>query len=131
LLALIGLGGVIGGALITGAYNQVAHQSDFDAKMIELRVGILRARPTPETTPLREWAIDVIDKRGKFSFNAAQRATLLKKELPFKGGFEKELYTKELFFTPPKPGVVCGLMDKQWTRPPDSVCSPGSSCVVK
>jgi hypothetical protein len=55
--------------------------------MIELSVGILRSEPTPETTPLREWAIDVIDKRAQFKFNAIQRAVLLKKELPFKGAW--------------------------------------------
>jgi hypothetical protein len=52
--------------------------------MIELSIGILRTEPMPETTPLREWAIDVIDKRANFRFNAAQRAALLKKPLPFK-----------------------------------------------
>jgi hypothetical protein len=72
---------------VTGWFNYVSHQGDIDAKMIELSVGILRAEPTPETIPLREWAIDVIDKRAKFSFNAAQRAALLKRELPFKGGW--------------------------------------------
>jgi hypothetical protein len=132
LLTVVGLLGVYGGAIINGAFNNYAHQSDLDAKMIELSIGILRAPPTPETTPLREWAIDVINKRGNFSFNKAQRDTLLKRELPFKGGWEKELlYPKELFSPAPKPGVVCGLADKQWTCPPDSNCGPGGSCVVK
>jgi hypothetical protein len=81
LIACVGVCGVIGGAAITGAFNHLAHKSDLDAKMIELSVGILRAPPTPETTPLREWAIDIIDKRANFSFNQKQRDTLLKKEL--------------------------------------------------
>jgi hypothetical protein len=34
--------------------------------------------------PLREWAIDTIDKRAKFLFSEVQRAALLKRELPFK-----------------------------------------------
>jgi hypothetical protein len=85
-LAVVGASGVALGALITGAFNYLSHQNDLDAKMIELSVGILRSDPTAETAPLREWAIDVIDKRAKFSFNAAQRAALLKKQLPFKGG---------------------------------------------
>jgi len=67
-------------------FGYFSHQYDLDAKMIELSIGILRAEPTPETTPLREWAIDVIDKRANFKFNAAQRAALLKRQLPFKGG---------------------------------------------
>jgi hypothetical protein len=45
----------------------------------------LRTEPTPETIPLREWAIQVIGERTDFNFNEAQKAALLKKELPFKG----------------------------------------------
>jgi hypothetical protein len=87
-LAIAGVIGVVAGAVVTGAFNYVSHQGDLDAKMIELSVGILRAEPTPETIPLREWAIDVIDKRAKFNFNSAQRAALLNKPLPFKGPFD-------------------------------------------
>jgi hypothetical protein len=86
-LALIGVVGIAIGAAITGVFNYVNHQGDVDAKMIELGVGILRAEPTPETAPLREWAVDVIETRAKFRFTAAQRTALLKKELPYKGGF--------------------------------------------
>ena len=77
LLTGVGLLGVLGGAAINGAFNNYAHQSDLDAKMIELSVGILRSPPTPGI-PLREWAIDVINKRANFSFNQEQRAALLK-----------------------------------------------------
>lgn len=87
-LALAAAVGVIGGALVTGGFNYLSHQSEVDAKMIELSVGILRSSPTPETEPLREWAIDVIDKRARFSFNAKQRAVLLKRQLPFTKTFE-------------------------------------------
>jgi len=68
----------------------------------ELSIGILRTEPTPETTPLREWAIDVIDKRANFKFNAAQRAVLLKKELPFKGSWSPGF--SEGFVPVPMPG---------------------------
>jgi hypothetical protein len=85
LLALVAAGGVVVGAVVTGAVNYLGHQHDLDAKMIELSVGILRAEPTPETAPLREWAIDVIDKRARFSFDAAQRKALLQEQLPFGG----------------------------------------------
>jgi hypothetical protein len=75
--------GVVLGAIVSGGFNYLSHQGDLDAKMIELGVAILRAEPTPETAPLREWAIDVIDKKAKFSFNEEQRSALLKKQLPF------------------------------------------------
>jgi hypothetical protein len=86
-LALAGVVGAVAGGVANGIFNNIAHQRDLDAKMIELAVGILRSEPKPETTPLREWAIDVIDKRANFKFNEKQRAVLLKQELPFKGGF--------------------------------------------
>jgi hypothetical protein len=79
------IGGIIG-SLIIGYFNYAGHQGDLDAKMIELSVGILRTEPTPGTGPLREWAIDVIDKRAKFPFNEAQRSALLTKQLPFEPG---------------------------------------------
>ena len=79
--------GALAGAAVTGGSNCLARQGDLDAKMIELSVGILRAEPTAETIPLREWAIDVIGKRAGFIFNAQQRTALLKKELPSKDGY--------------------------------------------
>src|SRR5438067_10009858 len=88
-LALAGTIGAIAGAVVSGVFNYLNHRGDLDAKMIELSVGILRSTPTPETTPLREWAIDVIDKRARFEFDEAQRAALLKQELPFKGQDEQ------------------------------------------
>lgn len=82
-LALAGIVGAVIGGAITGVFNYLGHQGDLDAKMIELSIGILRAEPTPETTPLREWALNVIDKRGPFPFSAIQRAVILKQPLPF------------------------------------------------
>jgi hypothetical protein len=80
--AVVGAIGIVLGAIITGNYSYLGHESDLDAKMIEMSIGILRSEPKPETEPLREWAIDAIGKRGRFSFNAEQRAVLLKKQLP-------------------------------------------------
>ena len=82
-LALVGTAGVVAGALVTGVFNYFDHQRDLDAKMIELSVGILRADPTPETKPLREWAIAVMGVRAKFEFDEAQRAALLNQSLPY------------------------------------------------
>jgi hypothetical protein len=101
--AVVGAIGVVLGAIISGNYSLLGHQSDVDAKMIELAVGILRAEPTPETTPLREWAIEVIDKRAQFRFNASQRALLLKKELPFTGGFSSGFGSGVFSPVPPPP----------------------------
>jgi hypothetical protein len=85
-LAAVGLAGAIAGAAITGAFGYSGHSRDLDGKLIELSVGILRSKPTPETMPLREWAIDVIEKRARFTFTASQKAALQNVELPFKPG---------------------------------------------
>jgi hypothetical protein len=85
LIAVVGLAGVIGGALINNGFNYLDKKADVDAKMIELSVGILRTEATPDTRPLREWAIDVIEKRAGFNFDQAQKAVLLKQELPYRG----------------------------------------------
>jgi hypothetical protein len=141
-LAVAGVVGGLAGALVTGGFNYFGHQTDLDAKMIELSVGILRAAPTPETTPLREWAIDVIDKRAKFPFNAAQRATLIKKELPFKGSYWGGSYWGDFKFGPAitsAPNVIsCPLLSdekttQKWTCPIGSQCGPNGSgsCVTK
>lgn len=81
-LAVAAVGGGIFGAVITGTFNYLGHLGDRDAKMVELSIGILRTKPTPETIPLREWAIDVVDKRAGFAFSEKQRAVLLERPLP-------------------------------------------------
>jgi hypothetical protein len=84
-VAIAGIVGVAIGAWINGRYNEASHQHDLNAKMIELSISILRADVQEETLPLREWAIDVMDKRANFQFNDAQRAVLLKQPLPSYG----------------------------------------------
>jgi hypothetical protein len=84
LIAAIGVAGGVIGAGITGAFSYLGQKNDLDGKMIELSIGVLRADPTPGSQPLRAWAIDVIQKRGNFTFNQAQQEALLKEALPFK-----------------------------------------------
>ena len=81
-VAIAGVVGVALGALITAGFNYLSNQNDRDARMVELSVEILRAEVTPESVPLRQWAIDVMNKRANFQFNAEQQAALLKERLP-------------------------------------------------
>jgi hypothetical protein len=46
------LAGTIAGAVVTGFFNYLVHQSDLDPKMVDLSIAILRAEPKPETMPL-------------------------------------------------------------------------------
>jgi hypothetical protein len=87
-LAVAGTVGVIVGAIITGAFNHFDHASELDAKMIELTAGILRSKPDPETMPLRDWAIDTLQKRAHFQFTPEQIAILKNKKLPYTGWFD-------------------------------------------
>jgi hypothetical protein len=77
----------VAGTAVGAWFSRQSHQYDVDTKMIELSIGILRADVTEETKPLREWAIDVVDKRAGFQFNEAQRAALLKEPLPLDPGY--------------------------------------------
>jgi hypothetical protein len=81
-IALAGTVGAVVGTVITGGVDYFDHKGDIDTKMIELSIDILRAQPTPETIPLREWAINTIEKRGDFSFSPEQVAVLRKQQLP-------------------------------------------------
>ena len=134
-LAVAGIIGVVAGALVTGAFNYLDHQRDLDAKMIELGVGILRTDPSPETAPLREWAIDVIQNRAGFSFNDAQRAALLHRELPFKTDqpawlrdFNCKRDSQDLLYAKLSPDTksVCGV----WAIIPISSTLPASGCAA-
>jgi hypothetical protein len=81
-IALAGVIGAIVGTIITGAFNYMGQKGDIDAKMIELSISILQTAPKPETTPLRDWAINTLQARGNFSFTAGERAALLNNSLP-------------------------------------------------
>lgn len=80
-----GIAGAIVGALATfgtGVLTYWSHQGDVDAKMIEMSVAVLRADPTSATDPLRDWAIEQIEKRANFTFTQAQKQALHKERLP-------------------------------------------------
>jgi hypothetical protein len=84
-LVLATILGVLVGVFVTVASGVITpwnSQGDIDTKLVELSIGILQAEPKPETSPLREWAINTLQARGKFSFTEAERSVLLKNQLP-------------------------------------------------
>jgi hypothetical protein len=74
--------GSILGPLITGAFGYVTRISETDPKITDMAIAILQTKPRAETEQLRKWAVDAIDWRAKPSLSAAQKAELLKLELP-------------------------------------------------
>lgn len=126
-LAVAAVIGGIAGAAISGGFSYLNNKADVDAKLIELGVGILRTEPTKETGPLREWAIDVIQKRGDFNFSDAQRAVLLNQELPFRGPtFTGTPTTSNFTFTQPFPAMPAG----EATLAPMPAPAPGGTTLA-
>jgi hypothetical protein len=80
-LAVAGAIGVVAGALVTGLFSHFDHKGDIDAKMIELSIGVLRAEPTGDSGPLREWAVETIEDRANFKFTPEQHSILVKRPL--------------------------------------------------
>jgi hypothetical protein len=87
---LIGIGGVVGtllGATVAPLVNYLTNERQMDVKMVEIGLGILRAEPKEDIAAIRGWAIDIIEKSSGRKFTEAQRAVLLKQELPWNSGF--------------------------------------------
>lgn len=64
-------------AVIGGAYTWSAKQSENQVRYVELAVAQLRSPPTPESTALREWAVDLLDSQAPVKLSAAARAQLM------------------------------------------------------
>jgi hypothetical protein len=89
--AAFGLIGALVGGLLTFAGNAMnnlrpdpAYRAALDSKLLETSVSILRAPPTPETAPMRHWAVDVLEYSGRFSLTREQRDAFLSHALPDK-----------------------------------------------
>lgn len=61
--------------------NLVQKQGELNQKYIEIAVGILNSKPTPETEPLRDWAIDIIDKYSELKLSKDAKKLLKVKTL--------------------------------------------------
>ena len=56
-------------------------QVGLNQKYIEIAVGILNTKPTSETMPLRDWAIDTIDKYSEIKLSKDAKALLKQRPL--------------------------------------------------
>lgn len=61
--------------------NYIQKQVELNQKYIEIAVGILNGKPTPETIPLRDWAIDIIDKYSEIKLSKEAKKLLKEKPL--------------------------------------------------
>lgn len=73
---------IVGGVLaVSGQY--LASSRDYNAKMVEIAVGVLRAEPKPEIEGARAWAIRIIDQSAPDTLTKEEAEALVKHALPF------------------------------------------------
>lgn len=70
-------------AKITNSVNEALKEREIQAKYVELAVSILRDRPTPESEPLRRWAISIVGNYTDTPIPVETKETLLKYRLPW------------------------------------------------
>jgi hypothetical protein len=63
------------------AKEQQLKQVEINQKYIEIAVGILNGKPTPEAIPLRDWTIDIIDKYSEIKLSKEAKKLLKEKQL--------------------------------------------------
>jgi hypothetical protein len=61
--------------------NFIQKRVELNQKYIEIAVSILNVKPTPEATPLRDWAIDIIDKYSEIKLSKEAKKLLKEKPL--------------------------------------------------
>jgi hypothetical protein len=83
LFSAVGVGGTLLGATLAPVINYLVNERQMDVKMVEIGIGILRAPPKEDIAVIRSWAIDVIERSSGRKFTEAQRAALVKQELPW------------------------------------------------
>lgn len=62
--------------------NNSYKQKDLSQKYIEIAVGILSSKPTPDTLPLRTWAINTINHYAETKMTSEVKGCLKEKPLP-------------------------------------------------
>lgn len=82
IIAVVGLVGVLAGAMITGTVSYVSAERAYNAKLVELGLSILSANPSEAKTPgAREWAISIIERNSGQTFSEAAKEQLAKEPL--------------------------------------------------
>jgi len=78
-------------ALAGQFFSTALRERETQLKYVELAVGVLREKPSPETTEIRSWAIDLVNKFAP---------------VPLSGGARNELKQRELKVTSAEPEKV-------------------------
>lgn len=99
-LALLTLGGV-----------WYSTKGAFDAKMVELGIGILSADPSKtEVSPARQWALELVEEHSGKKFSEVDRESLL----------NHPIAPQTVFYVDPRtPGGIAAAGCKAWRKNPD------------
>ena len=54
-------------------------------KYVELATAILRSKPKPDSQPLRNWAVELLDSQAPVRLSAAAKKQLLERAIPVSG----------------------------------------------
>lgn len=70
-------------AWVGGEYNARIKEAENRIRYVELAISQLRSTPTPETTALREWAVELLDSQSPIKLSEAAKTQLKSYALPF------------------------------------------------
>jgi hypothetical protein len=84
---IIGLAGVLLGALIAAIVQLSISSREYDAKMVEIAMGVLRAPPSKDNKDLlgvRTWALRVVERHSGTPFESeAERNAVKNNTVPY------------------------------------------------
>jgi hypothetical protein len=75
-LAVLALAVPFVSALATSCSTERVKESDNRVRYVELAIGVLRTSPTPDTSAVREWAIDILNEHSTVKLSSAAKVQL-------------------------------------------------------
>jgi hypothetical protein len=80
-IALSGVFGAVFGALVSGGFSYMTQERQLDVKLVEIGISILRAPAGEDVSAIREWALDLIERRTGTKFKPDQKTALIRRPL--------------------------------------------------
>ena len=67
------------------AISSANKEAENRVKYVELATAILRSEPKPDSQPLRDWAVELLDSQAPVKLSAAAKKQLLERAIPVSG----------------------------------------------
>lgn len=81
----------IAAAWISNTYSETSKDREIRARYVELAISILREQPSKENSPLRNWAVSVVNEYTTIPFSEAVKDELLTTAIPASPPIDFEL----------------------------------------